>query len=215
VRHQSMRLSTGARAGSWTASRCATSDGSASGSCSAVRSTSHAPSGKRSSESAARRTASLVLPIPPAPVSVSKRVVGKSCSSWLRSWARPTNALSSVGRLCCRRGRGGAAASVGAGARGVARTSAAAATRALRCWGGSARASARRRTVAARGAPRRPRSRAAMALALSCARSASASCERLAVSRNSRSSAPKESESGNASPGWPHDSTSFHHVRPL
>src|SRR6516165_4459018 len=68
-------------------------------SASDANSTHHTPSGKRSAMRAATCRASLVLPQPPAPVSVTSRDSPSSSAPRSRSPARPTNVLNSAGRL--------------------------------------------------------------------------------------------------------------------
>jgi hypothetical protein len=71
----------------------------ASGPVSGARSIHQTPPGKRAASVAARRSASRVLPAPPAPVSVSSRPRRSRSAHRARSPARPTNELISAGRL--------------------------------------------------------------------------------------------------------------------
>jgi hypothetical protein len=61
--------------------------------------TSQTPSGKLRAISAAARSASLVFPAPPLPVSVSSRVWDSRRLTSLSSLRRPTKLVSSAGRL--------------------------------------------------------------------------------------------------------------------
>ena len=72
----------------------------ARGSRNGARSTHHTPPGKRSSTSAPTRAASLVLPTPPEPVSVTSRSRPSSSASAASSATRPISGVVSAGRLC-------------------------------------------------------------------------------------------------------------------
>ena len=61
--------------------------------------TNHTPSGNSSARPAATCSASRVLPVPPGPVSVRSRVVPRRARVSSSSRSRPTNEVSSVGRL--------------------------------------------------------------------------------------------------------------------
>ena len=71
----------------------------ASGSRNGARSTHHTPPGNPSSRFAPTRTASLVLPTPPDPVSVTSRSRPSSSRTAASSATRPINGVVSVGRL--------------------------------------------------------------------------------------------------------------------
>ena len=77
----------------------ATAAVTAPGPVSGARSIHQTPPGKRGVSVAARRSASRVLPAPPAPVSVSSRPRRSRSAHRARSPARPTNELISAGRL--------------------------------------------------------------------------------------------------------------------
>ena len=133
-------------------------------------------------------TASRVLPTPPGPVMVSNAdlVAGKHRLAGLPtpSGARSAGSAAPAGplRKTARRLRVLAPPARAAPPRGVP----------LGRPSPNARPSARRRTVSRRGAGLAPRSRLLMPLRLSPARSASASCDRPAVLRNRRSTAPND-----------------------
>ena len=61
--------------------------------------TNHAPSGYSSARLAATWSARRVLPVPPGPVSVTSRVLARSARISSSSRSRPTNDVSSIGRL--------------------------------------------------------------------------------------------------------------------
>jgi hypothetical protein len=69
------------------------------GSLRPVRSTTKTPSGCSGSRSAATWTASRRLPIPPAPVSVTMRLVARRASTSATSEVRPTKGVACAGRL--------------------------------------------------------------------------------------------------------------------
>ena len=72
---------------------CGTSNGSWTGASGANQT----PSGKPRATSAAALTANRVLPTPPLPVSVSRRVVVSSRLTSCSSWRRPTKLVGSTG----------------------------------------------------------------------------------------------------------------------
>jgi len=82
-----------------TSSAEATACGTRSGSESEANSTSHSPSSNPSTRSLATSSASRVLPQPPGPVSVSKRVAASSFLTSVISCSRPTKLVSWSGRL--------------------------------------------------------------------------------------------------------------------
>ena len=73
--------------------------GTRSGSLRAANSTSHTPSAKSPTTSVANRSAKRVLPQPPEPVSVNRRVDGTSCLRAARSRSRPMKLVNCGGRL--------------------------------------------------------------------------------------------------------------------
>ena len=77
----------------------ATDFATSAGSASAASSTSHTPSGWSSSAARATCSANLVLPEPPAPVSVTSLAAGNSFAISASSRSRPMNDVSSTGRL--------------------------------------------------------------------------------------------------------------------
>ena len=87
-----------------TPSACATLAGTRAGSVSGASSTSRAPSPKPASASAATRSASRVLPHPPAPVSVTTLAARRRSSTAAISGPRPTSASTSAGSPDCRGG---------------------------------------------------------------------------------------------------------------
>jgi hypothetical protein len=99
----------------------ATAWGTREESASDASSTSHTPSSNTSTSSPAATTASLVLPHPPGPVSVSKRLFSSNRSTSASSFSRPTKLESSSGKLSDRRSevRGALSASAGSTARSV------------------------------------------------------------------------------------------------
>ena len=82
-----------------TLSAAAISGSTTAGSVTALRSTRNAPSANRSNICEATWIASLVLPAPPGPTSVTNRPSPSISSSRATSSARPTNEVRSVGRL--------------------------------------------------------------------------------------------------------------------
>jgi hypothetical protein len=84
------------RTSSAMATRCGTSDGSASG----PNSTSHTPSELSSTTVRATSSASRVLPQPPTPVSVSRRVPASLRLISTVASSRPTRLVVGDGRLC-------------------------------------------------------------------------------------------------------------------
>ena len=73
--------------------------GTSEGSDKGARSTNHTPSGKVSTISAATWIASRVLPVPPVPVSVSRRDRSSSCLTRDISAVRPIKGVSCTGRF--------------------------------------------------------------------------------------------------------------------
>ena len=82
------------------ASDCATAWGTCAASATGASSTSQAPSAKSPKLSAAICSARRVLPLPPGPVSVSKRVLRSRCFTSAICWARPIKLVSCTGKLC-------------------------------------------------------------------------------------------------------------------
>ena len=85
-----------------TRSTDAMASGTRSGSTMAASSTNQTPSGKSSCTRRATCIESRVLPIPPGPVRVTRRVPGRRTSSATAvvSFSRPRNAVGCTGRLC-------------------------------------------------------------------------------------------------------------------
>src|SRR5437764_4449276 len=81
------------------ASTSAIALGRRDGSDAVATSTSHLPPGKLSSTVDANRTPTRLLPTPPGPTNVNRRVVVCSSTSWASSERRPTKLLTSCGRL--------------------------------------------------------------------------------------------------------------------
>ncbi len=78
---------------------CPTLPGRNSGSASGASSTSHAPSGYRSTSKCAAACARRLLPMPPAPTTVTSRFDSASRCSISRSSSRPHSGSGSAGRL--------------------------------------------------------------------------------------------------------------------
>ena len=77
----------------------ATADGTSDGSVSGASSTHQMPSLKESIKSVAAWIAKRVLPLPPAPVSVTRRVFDNNCLICDSSRVRPTKLEIGIGRF--------------------------------------------------------------------------------------------------------------------
>ena len=99
ARSTSTSWGTGGRAGSRHAQRRRPPPGTRAGSVSGASSTSHTPSGWASTASAAACRARRVLPVPPGPVSVSRRCVESRRATSASSRSRPTKLVSCTGQV--------------------------------------------------------------------------------------------------------------------
>jgi hypothetical protein len=166
-----------------TPSPCAIAFGTSTGSRIGARSTQTTPSAKSGTSAVATAMARRVLPTPPGPVRVRSRVPAAPSAGRSNAHASATSSSRPTSGVRGRGSRDEVGRGIGLAAGGSARAGCAALIRLDRDSASSPRASARRRTVSARGARRRPRSRSCTPRALTPARSASASCVSPAVNR--------------------------------